>query len=441
MTAPRPAPAVMPRIPGSASGLRTVPCTTQPARRQGRAGQHRGGNPRETVVQCPADQVRGGARSATARDRRCAATGCRRAGPPAPRPRAAVRRRRLRRGIGAASGHRGGPAAASRSGPESRIRSRQDHDQDGTEQCRGNTGGNRTGALCAEDCRAARRRPAGSAALPGDRRRAAGKGAGRAPVRVRPSRRASTGAPSPTKAMGPASVTEMLVSSTAQSTDSTRVEATGTPRDEAVSSPSFEDIEPAAEQQRDAQHRNDHRGRPDGGVQVQLGERSAAPGEQAGGVFLEQDEQHGGAGVERHGDRGTGKDQAGGAGADGAAGQAQHDGGGQHPAGECDACRRPTAERTGRRPRPRSAQSRSPAVTARVSGEASAFRVTDCSSAPATPRANPTATPANRRGSREPTSTSATGTPPTVSSAPPKSRHRSAQPRRRKFPGSGARHR
>ena len=44
-----------------------------------------------------------------------------------------------------------------------------------------------------------------------------------------------------------------------------------------------------------------------------------------------------------------------------------------------------------------------PAVTARVSGEASELRVSDCSRAPAIPSANPTAMPAANRGIREPT--------------------------------------
>ncbi len=67
-------------------------------------------------------------------------------------------------------------------------------------------------------------------------------------------------------------------------------------------------------------------------------------------------------------------------------------------------------------------------MTARVSGDARTLRVTDCSSAPAAPRAKPTATPANRRGSREPVSTSLTGTPPTLSCAPVNRRSKSRGP-------------
>jgi hypothetical protein len=46
-----------------------------------------------------------------------------------------------------------------------------------------------------------------------------------------------------------------------------------------------------------------------------------------------------------------------------------------------------------------------PAVTPRVSGEASALRDSDCSSVPATPSAIPTVTPAARRGILDPHST------------------------------------
>ena len=57
-------------------------------------------------------------------------------------------------------------------------------------------------------------------------------------------------------------------------------------------------------------------------------------------------------------------------------------------------------------------------MTARVSGEASALRVTDCNSAPATPRAKPTATPASRRGRRDPVKMSRPGTRPPTPRAP-----------------------
>ncbi len=97
-----------------------------------------------------------------------------------------------------------------------------------------------------------------------------------------------------------------------------------------------EHVEPAREQERRRQDDDDERRGPQGGVDVELGQRSAAPREEPGGVLPEQDEQHRGAGVEGHRERRAGEDQPGRARARRAAGEGEHERGGREPADERD---------------------------------------------------------------------------------------------------------
>ncbi len=85
----------------------------------------------------------------------------------------------------------------------------------------------------------------------------------------------------------------------------------------------FQNIEPPAQQESYAQDHNDDWGGPDRGIKVELGQRAAAPCEQARGVFLEQDQQHGRRSIQGHSRGRTSQDEPGGAIAGAVAGQTQ----------------------------------------------------------------------------------------------------------------------
>ena len=106
-------------------------------------------------------------------------------------------------------------------------------------------------------------------------------------------------------------VTAAAASSTAARPTTSRVRRTSTPSTVAGSSPRREDVQPAGgEQQADHAERDD-RGEPGDRVQVALHQGAVAPREQADGVLLEQQQEHGGQRAERERDRGAGQDQPG----------------------------------------------------------------------------------------------------------------------------------
>ena len=401
-TAPTPAPAVMPSMPGSASGLRQVACTRQPASASAAPAQRRGQHPRSALVERERDQR-------PARPRRAPEGEVARPQPGVARQQPEQHGADQDATLTQHDPHEPSPARGPRPGPRAAagsVRSRgpagQDDQHDGAQQGGDHAGRDRQRRARRRARRASRRRrrgPRQGADQAGGRDQDARAGAARG--RPAPSSRATTGAHSPTKPIGPGQ------------RDGGRGQEHGEQR---------RPTRGCGVRARPAPPRCRRRGRagraggraaarrrwparsPAPAARTRAGRAGSAsrcPRRTARWSLLEQDEQRRGGRAERHRGGRARQDQPG-RGRARPAGQREHQPAAARPPTNATSARGPQRYVDPERRRDGTAKY-APAFTASVSGEASGLRATDWNSAPATPRAKPTASPAASRGSREPT--------------------------------------